>query len=110
MLCRRPVGALLQLASFLTLFSAVSAKDKVYITGKDINGVTRTNLDVSRKPTLYTGDFGDCSGTSMMNVTKFDAAYYRDNMTVLFHLDGTSNIRNESIMRMLNCSLDPLKY
>lgn len=59
-------------------------------------------LDVSRKPALYTGDFGDCLNESLMNVTKFDVAYYRDNMTVAFHMDGASNIRNESLMCMLS--------
>jgi hypothetical protein len=37
-------------------------------------------------------------GHSSINVTGFDAAYYADNMTVLFHLTGSSNINNESVM------------
>lgn len=54
-----------------------------------------------RYPALYTGDFGDClGGQSLINVTQFDAAYYQDNMTVLFHIAGTTNLRNESIMSM----------
>jgi hypothetical protein len=40
-------------------------------------------------------------GSSLLNVTAFDAAYYADNMTVLFHLMGTTNLRNDSIMSML---------
>lgn len=98
MLKKGPLGAWLLALSFLSLLPTVFAREKVFIKGTDINGVTR-DLDVGRKPTLYTGDFADCKGSSLMNVTRFDAAYYRDNMTVLFHLDGTSNIRNESIMR-----------
>lgn len=34
----------------------------------------------------------------MIDVTRFDAAYYKDNMTVLFHLAGNSNLMNESLM------------
>jgi hypothetical protein len=34
----------------------------------------------------------------LLNVTAFDAAYYADNMTVLFHLDGQHNLRNLSVM------------
>ncbi|KEQ73592.1 TRP-domain-containing protein, partial [Aureobasidium namibiae CBS 147.97] len=51
-----------------------------------------------RKPSLYTGQFGDCKGSSAVNVTRFDAAYYKDNMTVLFHLAGNTAIANESLM------------
>jgi hypothetical protein len=61
----------------------------------------------NRQPALYTGSYGDCMGNSSMNVTRFDAAYYKDNMTVLFHLEGDTALRNESIMSMhslLGCS------
>ncbi|KAI9749737.1 MAG: hypothetical protein M4579_006765 [Chaenotheca gracillima] len=53
----------------------------------------------TRQPALYTRNFGDClSGNSIVNVSRFDAAYYRDNMTVLFHLQGSTNVHNESLM------------
>ena len=52
----------------------------------------------NRRPALYTKDFGDCLGHSAINVTRFDAAYYRDNMTVLFHLEGNTNVVNDSVM------------
>ncbi|KAL8871076.1 MAG: hypothetical protein Q9174_003018 [Haloplaca sp. 1 TL-2023] len=52
----------------------------------------------TRKPALYTQNFGDCLGSSLINVTRFDAAYYQDNMTVLFHLEGNTNVANESLM------------
>ncbi|KIW97028.1 uncharacterized protein Z519_02420 [Cladophialophora bantiana CBS 173.52] len=55
-------------------------------------------LDDDRRPSLYTQDFGDCQGDSLINVTRFDAAYYKDNMTVLFHLEGNSALTNESLM------------
>lgn len=91
-------GILLVLLTFLT--TALAATETVYITGQDKDGNTR-ELAVNRYPALYTGDFGDClGGQSLFNITKFDAAYYADNMTVQFHLDGTTNIRNESLMSM----------
>jgi hypothetical protein len=51
-----------------------------------------------RRPSLYTQAFGECQDESLINVTRFDAAYYRDNMTVLFHLGGSSALANEDIM------------
>lgn len=58
------------------------------------------SLPDNRKPALYTKNFGDCLGSSLINVTRFDAAYYKDNMTVLFHLQGNTAVRNESLMSM----------
>ncbi|KAI5867715.1 TRP-domain-containing protein [Durotheca rogersii] len=78
------------------LMSTAYARE--YITGTSLDGVTQT-LALDRTPALYTGDFGDClGGESLLNVTKFDAAFYYDNSTILFHLDGTTNIRNEDVM------------
>src|SRR4051794_2289125 len=69
-----------------------------YTVGTDAHGVTRS-LALNRYPALYTGDFGDClGGQSLFNITKFDAAYYADNLTIIFHVDGTTNIKNESLM------------
>ncbi|OTA58631.1 TRP-domain-containing protein [Hypoxylon sp. EC38] len=82
----------------LSLTPTALAKETQYITGTNLDGVT-TRLALDRTPALYTGDFGDClGGQSLLNVTKFDAAFYYDNSTILFHLDGTTNLRNESIM------------
>lgn len=68
------------------------------IRGTNAAGVT-TTLFVDRNPALYTGDFGDCmGGQSLINLTSFDAAYYADNMTVLFNVAGTTSLRNESVM------------
>ena len=61
-------------------------------------------LDDDRRPSLYTQNFGDCQGDSLINVTRFDAAYYKDNMTVLFHLEGNSALTNESLMCKLYSS------
>ncbi|KAI1652575.1 TRP-domain-containing protein [Daldinia decipiens] len=82
----------------LSLLPTTWAKDTQYITGMSLDGVT-ASLALDRRPALYTGDFGDClGGQSLLNVTKFDAAFYYDNSTVLFHLDGITNIRNEAVM------------
>jgi hypothetical protein len=81
---------------------------KEYIEGTDAKGVTRL-LANDRFPALYTGDFGDClGGQSLINVTGFDAAYYTDNMTVMFHIAGNTNLKNESVM--LSISVDACKF
>jgi hypothetical protein len=81
--------------------AAATAQERVYIEGRGRDGVVR-QLDVSRYPSLWTGDFDDCmGGDSLFNVTKFDAAYYADNLTVLFHFDATTNIRRDNIMSKL---------
>ncbi|KAL1304825.1 hypothetical protein AAFC00_003752 [Neodothiora populina] len=68
-----------------------------YITTTNSDGET-TYLEDNRKPSLYTGNFGDCMGSSTVNVTRFDAAYYKDNMTVLFHLQGNTAVANTALM------------
>ena len=84
-------------ATSTTSSSGSSATDT--ISGTNADGVT-TELLVNRYPALYTGDFGDCmGGQSLINLTSFDAAYYADNMTVIFNLAGTTNLRNETVMR-----------
>lgn len=57
-------------------------------------------LTVGRDPALRTGEFGDClGGQSLFNITRFDAAYYHGaNKTIAFHLEGSSNIENGSLM------------
>ena len=55
----------------------------------------------NRRPALYTGNYGDCLGNSLVNVTRFDAAYYKDNMTVLFHLSGNTALQNESLVMFI---------
>lgn len=88
------------LALLSAMIPAVSAGNITYIEGTNAAGVTKLLAD-NRDPALYTKDFGDClGGQSLINVTHFDAAYYADNMTVMFHLDGSTNVANESIMSM----------
>lgn len=94
--------------TFLTLLVHVSGRDPVYISGVGYDGKKSDSLDVSRTPSLYTGDFADClDGGSLFNVTKFDAAYYADNLTVLFHFDGTTNLRKESLIRKYLAIVSP---
>ncbi|OCL03143.1 TRP-domain-containing protein [Glonium stellatum] len=86
------------LVVFLSLFQlSLSAEDNQYVQATDAQGNT-VYLRDNRRPALYTGNFGDCLGSSNVNVTRFDAAYYKDNMTVLFHLAGNTAIKNESLM------------
>ncbi|KAL1894380.1 hypothetical protein Sste5346_005880 [Sporothrix stenoceras] len=90
--------AALFLSGHHVVADAVS-RETAYVYGTDSHGVTR-QLAADRTPALYTSDFGDClGGKSFFNISAFDAAYYADNMTVVFHLDGTSNVHNESTMR-----------
>jgi hypothetical protein len=88
---------LIFLLSFITSALAITPK---YVESTTDNGKTVYLLD-ERKPALYTQNFGDCLGNSLINVTRFDAAYYKDNMTVLFHLEGNTAVANESLMRGL---------
>ncbi|KAF7908198.1 uncharacterized protein EAF01_003953 [Botrytis porri] len=91
--------ALLSSLAILNFISSVSADSSAtFVTGTNSAGETVELLD-SRTPALFTGNFGDCmGGQSLINVTTFDAAYYADNMTVLFHLAGNTNLQNESVM------------
>ena len=90
---------LLYLTSFLVLVGTTFAADSEtrYVAATNAEGETLLLPD-DRKPALYTQNFGDCKGSSTINVTRFDAAYYADNMTVLFHLEGNTAVANESLM------------
>src|SRR5271154_3532707 len=100
------VGLLAFLISLLSWCDLASASNG---TSSGIQWVEYTGtsgqtvwLQDDRRPALYTQNFGDCQGDSLINVTRFDAAYYADNMTVLFHLGGHSALTNESLMRMFD--------
>jgi hypothetical protein len=95
---RYPGIMALQLLAVLCLVSTAWAR--ATINGTSITG-EESELDVSRLPAIWTGNFADCmDDESLFNVTKFDAAYYSDNSTVLFHLDGSTNIQSADIMSM----------
>ncbi|KIV90824.1 hypothetical protein PV10_05432 [Exophiala mesophila] len=85
---------MLFLASVFPVVSAVENTRWIKYTGND----GTVWLDDNRRPSLYTQNFGDCQGDSLINVTRFDAAYYKDNMTVLFHLEGDTALADESLM------------
>ncbi|KAF2263468.1 TRP-domain-containing protein [Lojkania enalia] len=91
--------------SFRSLFTLALVLHSFLGSALALDGYVVANVDGkrvyvkdNRRPSLYTGDFGDCMGSSSINVTRFDAAYYKDNMTVLFHLAGDTALKNESIM------------
>lgn len=99
-------GACLALISVL-IPSARADSSPATIIGTNAAGVDQV-LPVDRYPALYTGDFGDCmGGQSLINLTSFDAAYYADNLTVLFDVAGTTSLRNESVVREYSV-LDPV--
>ena len=81
----------------LPITPAASADDTRWISYVGSDGET-VWLDDNRRPSLHTEDFGDCQGDSAVNVTRFDAAYYKDNMTVQFHLQGNSAILGDSVI------------
>jgi hypothetical protein len=77
-------------------FGNAAAQDPDYVVAI-INGEQMLVRD-NRQPSLFTADYGDCLGESAVNVTRFDAAYYKDNMTIIFHLAGETALTNENIM------------
>ncbi|OMP84754.1 putative membrane protein [Diplodia seriata] len=94
---RSPWLALLAFLSLFRLSLSQTVLDGVTYVDATIDGETVLVRD-DRQPSLYTSDFGDCMGDSSINVTRFDAAFYKDNMTVLFHLAGDTNIESEGLM------------
>jgi hypothetical protein len=95
-----PRGMLVPLlVVLLSLLCPVFANQ--YISYTDPQG-TALLLDDDRQPALYTTDFGDCLGKakSAISVSRFDASLYMDNMTVAFHIAGTTNLTKESVMGM----------
>lgn len=94
-LASQPMTALwLALLTFSS--TAIAAEEPRYMVATIDGSQYRVRDD--RRPALYTADYGDCLGESLINVTRFDAAYYRDNMTVLFHLEGETALESENIM------------
>ena len=94
--CRPRLALLGVLAASVSVAWAAEPR---YISGISLDGQANKKLAFDRTPSLYSGNFGDClGGESLLNVTKFDAAFYYDNSTVLFHLDGTTSLPDESLM------------
>ncbi|KAF2708296.1 TRP-domain-containing protein [Pleomassaria siparia CBS 279.74] len=88
------------LLAILSFLGAAFAADTPQYATATIDG-KQVSVPDNRRPALYTGKFGDCMGGSTINVTRFDAAYYKDNMTILFHLGGDSALKNEAIMMFI---------
>jgi ML-like domain len=85
---------------FLPLLALLqSAIADTFIPYTNAQGQTIYLLD-DRRPALYTQSFGDCLGQSqsLIDVSRFDAELYIDNMTVSFHISGTTNLVKESVM------------
>lgn len=97
MIPRIQLGLAALFAFLSCLQFTLAADDTRWITYQSPTDGT-VYLEDNRRPSLFTGNFGDCLGDSSINVTRFDAAYYKDNMTVLFHLAGNSALYNESLM------------
>jgi hypothetical protein len=52
---------------------------------------------------LFTADYSDClGGNSLINVTSFEVAGYKNQMTVAFHLGGNRYLVKEDIMMLLD--------
>jgi hypothetical protein len=82
----------------LLLIPLVSA-DNTYVQWQDELGESIWLRD-DRKPALYTDNFGSCLENGLIDVTRFDAALYHDNMTLKFDIQGTTNISRDSVMSM----------
>lgn len=93
-------SAVLALVAFLSLIQISLAVGPPRLIQATNEAGQVVYLSDNRKPALYTGNYGDCLGSSLINVTRFDAAYYKDNMTVLFHLAGNTQLQKESLMSM----------
>lgn len=85
-LCQVMVGLAAILASLPPSLAATTTLTN-YITVENSDGQPEY-LALDRKPALYTGNFGDCLGDSWIKVTRFDASYYHDNMTIIFDIEG----------------------
>jgi hypothetical protein len=82
----------------LLLVPFVSAEDS-FVQWQDETGQTVWLRD-DRKPALYTDNFGSCLDNGLIDVTRFDAALYHDNMTLMFDIQGTTNLTRDSVMSM----------
>ncbi|CAI6264100.1 unnamed protein product [Periconia digitata] len=76
----------------ISLSGLITASDDEYVEAR-IDGVDYLVRD-DRQPALYTLNFGSCMRDSTFTVDRFDAAYYKDNMTILFNLDGVTTLQN----------------
>ncbi|TID19474.1 TRP-domain-containing protein [Venturia nashicola] len=94
-----PIPALSLLLTSLTILPQARADDVQTITYQNPDG-SALYLQDDRRPALYTGNFGDCLGdpANLITVTKFDASYYKDNMTITFDIQGSTTFAKEALM------------
>ena len=87
------------LVTLSALFSVVSAGEVTEQIWRYVepNGNV-LYLPDNRKPALYTEDFGDCLGGSLIEFTRFDASFYNDNLTATFHFGGSTNLTSQAVM------------
>ena len=83
-------------AVFLTLLPLIFAETQ-FITAQNSNGQT-VRLADDRKPALYTDNFGSCLDQGLVDITRFDAALYADNMTLIFEFAGNTNLTQDSVV------------
>ncbi|PWW78409.1 TRP-domain-containing protein [Tuber magnatum] len=81
------------------LISGAGAQGRInFNPGDEETRAVPGDLRDDRKPALYTWDYGDCMEDSAIKITRFDAAYYSDNMTISFNINGYTTLVNESLM------------
>lgn len=88
----------LSLAGFWRFFTLLTVLCNVrqYADAYSPNeGNTAEQVADSRQPTLYTKDFGSCIRYPQVELTRFHAAYYKDNMTLVFHIQGQTKLQNQ---------------
>ncbi|EUC42642.1 hypothetical protein COCMIDRAFT_28769 [Bipolaris oryzae ATCC 44560] len=84
--------------SLILPITSTTANQSEYVRAT-IKGI-RTLVRDDRHPSLYTTDYADCLGNSTINITRFDAAYYKDNMTIMFHLRGETGLQDHVMLNI----------
>lgn len=82
---------------FFAMLPIVLAEDRQFVTTTDSAG-NKIWLADDRKPALYTDNFGSCLDQGLVDVTRFDAALYHDNMTLMFDIQGSTNLTRDSVV------------
>ena len=97
MTSRSLFGVLGLFISLLFFLQVARAQNETYVATFNDAG-EKIYVAENRQPSLYTQSFGDCLGGSLLEITRFDAAYYEDNSTVVFHLQGNTDYTNQTLM------------
>lgn len=94
----RLLPALAVLSTLFTHAFAAKASDGTQLITYQGNNGEAVYLKDDRRPALYTQNFGDCLGNSLIKVTSFDASYYKDNMTITVDIQASTNLTTEALM------------